>query len=95
MRARWAPPAPERPSVVKRNWYLLPVSIYTNGIGRFVVTGTPPEEPGDRLASSHSCDEMGCGSAGDHVLARCADLGELSSVLSRLAAQALAEKGGA
>jgi hypothetical protein len=35
--------------------------VYTDGRGRIVITGTP--------VASHNCDQMGCASAGPHVIA--------------------------
>lgn len=66
MRTRWTPPPTPPPAELPPRplHQLLGVAVWTDGKGEYVLTGTP--EPGEE----HSCDLMGCPSAGPHVLRR-------------------------
>lgn len=60
----------DRSPVVPPGYRRIPVEAYTDG-HRLVVLGSPYDVHDDsgEDESWHSCDEMGCGSVGPHVLA--------------------------
>lgn len=56
------------------------IEAYTNG-HQIVVVGDPPADPEDEMLM-HSCDEMGCGSVGPHVIAYVPIYGPIPALLA-------------
>jgi hypothetical protein len=65
-RIKWAPPPPPPEQLPPKAWRRLTEGdLWTDDDGHYLVTGYPAQEDED-----HHCDEMGCGSAGPHILMR-------------------------
>lgn len=68
---KWSPIDRLKDTYLKlpEGWEQMPVTAaYCKpGTGEVILCGYPDSEGGEL----HSCDEMGCGSVGLHVLARC------------------------